>query len=253
MSENSSGESAEMAASEPRSSDTSADPSFADPSFDVEPAVPGGSQRHAASRTAADRDEADQYGVSHRAEASAAVVHNAELPASHLAADNTLGFASRDAESAPATSHRRAAENPARSAAARSISSRRYKDDLTSPAAPRATSPSPVPAAAEDYIPLMRGAPPPPASTHGALAPVTAATNTAAAIARADTAERKANAARRAQPPARAADDIEIHIGRIEVTAALPAAPRPAAAPASAARKSPSLDEFLKRRKGRIG
>lgn len=43
-------------------------------------------------------------------------------------------------------------------------------------------------------------------------------------------------------------EEIQIHIGRIEVTAAPPAAARPAAVPN---RKSPSLDEYLKRRPGR--
>jgi hypothetical protein len=45
-------------------------------------------------------------------------------------------------------------------------------------------------------------------------------------------------------------DQIQIHIGRIEVTAAPPSpAPRPAAAPA---RKSVNLDEYLKRRDRRV-
>jgi hypothetical protein len=50
-------------------------------------------------------------------------------------------------------------------------------------------------------------------------------------------------------PPRRAAqsDDIQIHIGRIEVTAVAQPAPRPAAAPA---RKAMSLDEYLGRRRG---
>jgi hypothetical protein len=46
------------------------------------------------------------------------------------------------------------------------------------------------------------------------------------------------------------ADDIQIHIGRIEVVAVPQAAPRPAAAPA---RKGLSLDEYLNRRNGRVG
>jgi len=49
------------------------------------------------------------------------------------------------------------------------------------------------------------------------------------------------------QPPA---DEIQIHIGRIEVVAVQSAAPRPAAAPA---RKALSLDEYLSRRNGRAG
>jgi hypothetical protein len=44
-------------------------------------------------------------------------------------------------------------------------------------------------------------------------------------------------------------DDIQIHIGRIEVTAIQPAPPRPP--PAAPARRAPSLDEYLKRRNGR--
>jgi hypothetical protein len=54
----------------------------------------------------------------------------------------------------------------------------------------------------------------------------------------------------RLRPAAREADEINIHIGRIEVTAAAPAAAR---APAAPPRKSPSLDDFLKRRPGRPG
>jgi hypothetical protein len=54
----------------------------------------------------------------------------------------------------------------------------------------------------------------------------------------------------RPRPAAREAEEINIHIGRIEVTAAAPAPARAAAAPP---RKSPSLDDFLKRRPGRPG
>jgi hypothetical protein len=43
-------------------------------------------------------------------------------------------------------------------------------------------------------------------------------------------------------------DDIQIHIGRIEVVAVSPPAPRPAA---PSHRKGPSLDEYLSRRNGR--
>jgi len=52
-------------------------------------------------------------------------------------------------------------------------------------------------------------------------------------------------ARRRAGEP----DSVEIHIGRIEVTAVQPA-PAPVA-PAKLARHAPSLEEFLKRRNGR--
>jgi hypothetical protein len=45
-------------------------------------------------------------------------------------------------------------------------------------------------------------------------------------------------------------DEIQIHIGRIEVIAAPPPAPRAAPAPA---RKSMSLDDYLSRRDGRVG
>jgi hypothetical protein len=54
-----------------------------------------------------------------------------------------------------------------------------------------------------------------------------------------------------ARPPARPtreADEIHIHIGRIEVTAVPPAPARPAAKPAP---RSESLDDYLKRRDGR--
>jgi len=52
-------------------------------------------------------------------------------------------------------------------------------------------------------------------------------------------------ARRRAGEP----DSVEIHIGRIEVTAVQPAPAR--VAPAKLARHAPSLEEFLKRRNGR--
>jgi hypothetical protein len=56
--------------------------------------------------------------------------------------------------------------------------------------------------------------------------------------------------ARRFQPTQREADEIHIHIGRIEVAAIAQPAPRPAAA---AARKSLNLDEYLRRGNGRPG
>lgn len=53
----------------------------------------------------------------------------------------------------------------------------------------------------------------------------------------------------RPAPPAQEPDEIHIHIGRIEVMASAPAPARPA--PAKAARKSLTLDEYLKQRHGR--
>jgi hypothetical protein len=55
-------------------------------------------------------------------------------------------------------------------------------------------------------------------------------------------------APRRAVPSGREPDEIQIHIGRIEVTAVPQAEPRPAAVPAS---KSINLDEYLRRGRGR--
>lgn len=49
---------------------------------------------------------------------------------------------------------------------------------------------------------------------------------------------------------ARGDEEIQIHIGRIEVTAMPPAAPRPVPAPV---RKSQTLDEYLRQRNGRAG
>jgi hypothetical protein len=54
--------------------------------------------------------------------------------------------------------------------------------------------------------------------------------------------------ARQAPPSAPSADEIQIHIGRIEVTAVPPPAARP---PAPAVRKGPTLSEYLSRRDGR--
>jgi hypothetical protein len=69
--------------------------------------------------------------------------------------------------------------------------------------------------------------------------PTSAATRTSAS-----------EAARRAQPAQREADEIHIHIGRIEVAAITQPSPRPAAA---AARRSLNLDEYLRRGNGRPG
>ena len=62
---------------------------------------------------------------------------------------------------------------------------------------------------------------------------------------------------RLAQPPSQKrdvgqpqGDEIQIHIGRIEVIAMPPAAPRPVAAPA---RKTQTLDEYLRQKNGRTG
>jgi len=57
-------------------------------------------------------------------------------------------------------------------------------------------------------------------------------------------------AARRAQSAQREADEIHIHIGRIEVAAIIQPPPRPTAA---AARRSLNLDEYLRRGNGRPG
>ena len=54
----------------------------------------------------------------------------------------------------------------------------------------------------------------------------------------------------RSAPVEREGDKVEIHIGRIEVTAVPPEAPRPAA---TRPRKSLDLGEYLKRRDGRTG
>lgn len=60
----------------------------------------------------------------------------------------------------------------------------------------------------------------------------------------------RAEAARRSQPAQREADEIHIHIGRIEVAAITQQAPRPTAA---AARRSLNLDDYLRRGNGRPG
>jgi hypothetical protein len=56
------------------------------------------------------------------------------------------------------------------------------------------------------------------------------------------------NSTRSGSVPAREADDIQIHIGRVEVTAVQQVQTRPAAKPE---RKSLNLDEYLKRGTGR--
>jgi hypothetical protein len=67
---------------------------------------------------------------------------------------------------------------------------------------------------------------------------------------RADETDNSGRLARHLRSQSREADEIQIHIGRIEVTAVPPAPARPAPVPN---RKSPSLDEYLKRRPGRAG
>jgi hypothetical protein len=57
--------------------------------------------------------------------------------------------------------------------------------------------------------------------------------------------EPKARTLQRLEPPVREPDEIQIHIGRIEVTAVHPASTQ---APAKPQRNVPSLDEYLRRR-----
>jgi hypothetical protein len=71
-----------------------------------------------------------------------------------------------------------------------------------------------------------------------------------ATMQRADETDKSGRLARHLRSQSREADEIQIHIGRIEVTAVPPVPARPAPAPN---RKSPSLDEYLKRRPGRAG
>jgi hypothetical protein len=59
--------------------------------------------------------------------------------------------------------------------------------------------------------------------------------------------EERARVSNSSGSPQREADEIQIHIGRIEVTAVPPPTPAPVRAPA---RKSISLDEYLKRKHG---
>jgi hypothetical protein len=60
----------------------------------------------------------------------------------------------------------------------------------------------------------------------------------------------KGSPSQRPEPSVREPDEIQIHIGRIEVTAMPPAAPRAAAA--NPRRGAPSLDEYLRRRDRRV-
>jgi hypothetical protein len=95
--------------------------------------------------------------------------------------------------------------------------------------------------AGDAYTPLL----PPTVQTAdaegGALPPSQAVVSTAS--------KKEAFAApRRAVASEREPDEIQIHIGRIEVTAVPQTAPRPAVVPAS---KSINLDEYLKRGRGR--
>jgi len=90
------------------------------------------------------------------------------------------------------------------------------------------------------YQPLIAASQQPPPR----LQPLDSLSNPAAARAS------ESEAARRFQPAQREADEIHIHIGRIEVAAVAQPAPRPAAA---AARRSLNLDEYLRRGNGRPG
>lgn len=105
--------------------------------------------------------------------------------------------------------------------------------ELTKPAANQSPGPSP-------YQPLIAASQPPPPR----LQPRDSFPNPSPAR------TGPSEAARRVQPSQREADEIHIHIGRIEVAAIAQAAPRPAAA---AARRSLNLDEYLRRGSGRPG
>jgi hypothetical protein len=93
-------------------------------------------------------------------------------------------------------------------------------------------------ASSTPYQPLIAASQQPPPKLQPRESPLTPA------AARTSTSE----AARRAQPAQREADEIHIHIGRIEVAAITQPSPRPAAA---AARRSLNLDEYLRRGNGR--
>ncbi|MFM0336847.1 hypothetical protein [Paraburkholderia fungorum] len=114
------------------------------------------------------------------------------------------------------------------------------------PSAPRAdpdNDPTPAPTRAtptnDAYAPLLDGEYARPAS----FGTEQQHAGTLAAVVRAARAQ-----ASLALPAAREADEVRIHIGRIEVTAVAAAPARPAA-PASR-HKAPSLDDYLKRRDG---
>ncbi|MGA8575379.1 MAG: hypothetical protein WB609_06770 [Candidatus Cybelea sp.] len=94
----------------------------------------------------------------------------------------------------------------------------------------------PKPAVADETIPSE-----PPVRSEPRRRPIAANPNEAVRIDRGPSASPRAARERRT-------DDIQIHIGRIEVVAVPPASPRPIAVPA---RKSLSLDEYLQRRGGR--
>jgi hypothetical protein len=105
--------------------------------------------------------------------------------------------------------------------------------ELAKPAANQSPGPS-------SYQPLIAASQPPPPR----LQPRESFTNPASAR------TAHSEAARRFPPSQREADEIHIHIGRIEVAAVAQSAPRPAAA---AARRSLNLDEYLRRGNGRRG
>jgi hypothetical protein len=105
--------------------------------------------------------------------------------------------------------------------------------ESSKPAANQAPSPT-------SYQPLIAASQSPPPRLH----PLDSLSHSAAAR------TSGSEAARRFQAPQREADEIHIHIGRIEVAAIAQPAPRPAAA---AARRSLNLDEYLRRGNGRPG
>jgi hypothetical protein len=107
-------------------------------------------------------------------------------------------------------------------------------------------------AAELEMTPVQKPEPAMPPRGHRLLAGAEAVINTgqlAVGSSRASTEQNRARAARDSAAPDRRTDEIEIHIGRIEVTAIHPPPPaRP-----KARDKEISLDAYLKRRDGRAG
>jgi hypothetical protein len=89
-------------------------------------------------------------------------------------------------------------------------------------------------------------------STRGPFAPliteVLVASSPTAAIGKVR--ERAVSSSQSFAGHSRGADDIEIHIGRIEVTAVQPAPTR--TTPVKSSRRAPSLDDYLRRRDGSV-